>query len=88
MPSSECSLTEPRAADPPTGPVNGPALLGRTREVAALRALAQGGGAGGGGGALVLRGEAGAGKTALLTEFAGFTTGRRLLRLAGLASPS
>jgi MoxR-like ATPase len=83
MPSSECSLTEPRAADPPTGPVNGPALLGRTREVAALRALAQGGG-----GALVLRGEAGAGKTALLTEFAGFTTGRRLLRLAGLASPS
>jgi DNA-binding CsgD family transcriptional regulator len=81
MPSSECVLAESRTADPSAGSVNGPgpALLGRTREVAELRALARAGG-----GALVLRGEAGAGKTALLTEFAGFTAGRRLLRLAGL----
>jgi DNA-binding CsgD family transcriptional regulator len=58
-------------------------LLGRTREIDALHRLAQGASAATGG-ALVLRGEAGAGKTALLGEFAQFTQECRVVRLAGV----
>jgi DNA-binding CsgD family transcriptional regulator len=74
---------EPAATDP-AGPAANPAawpervLPGRAREIAQLRALAQGSG-----GALVLRGEAGAGQTALLTEFARLAGERRLLWLPG-----
>jgi DNA-binding CsgD family transcriptional regulator len=81
MSSSGCSLAAPRAADTPNDPAVGrePPLLGRARELAALRALAPGS-------ALVLRGEAGTGKSTLLAEFARLTADRRVLRLAGIAA--
>jgi hypothetical protein len=86
MPSSQRSLPGLRTADTSTGPDGGlgHALLGPIREIAELRALAQDGESKAGGGALILRGEAGIGKTALLAEFAGLTAERRLLWLAGL----
>jgi AAA ATPase domain len=59
------------------------ALLGRSRELAKLGGLAQSA-TGAAGGALVLRGEAGVGKTALLTEFARLAGECRVLQLPGV----
>jgi DNA-binding CsgD family transcriptional regulator len=60
-------------------------LLGRSREQADITRLLDGARAGRGG-ALVLRGEPGIGKSALLEDAAGRARGLRVLRAAGVAS--
>jgi len=67
----------------PIPPHPGPELLGRTRELAALRGLVQGA-CGWPGRALVLRGEPGSGKSALLAAAVRLATGRRVLRVTGI----
>src|SRR4051795_9445016 len=68
-----------------TGHVQGPGLVGRRAERAALRRLLDAVSAGESA-VLVLRGEAGCGKTALLEDLATSATGCRVVRAAGVES--
>lgn len=75
--------------DMPTDAAASPALFGRDTEIASIRAFL-GGGSGSDAGALVLIGDAGVGKSALLDEAAGSATaaGYTVIRTAGAEAES